>query len=90
MANLRVKATVTGPDEIEIPLVRADVQRFSNIFRTLFEICLAVFSSLIGVISSIETPTTIHFVFLVVMTLLGGIFLFFSIKPPSFLPNGQS
>lgn len=36
MANLRVKATVTGPDEIEIPLVRADVHKFSNMFSNNF------------------------------------------------------
>jgi RsiW-degrading membrane proteinase PrsW (M82 family) len=83
MANLKIKATFSGPEEIDIPLVRADIHFFSNIFRTLFEVCLAVFSSLIGVISSTDNIDTLHWVFLSVMGVLSVTFLLMSY----YLPN---
>lgn len=64
MPVLNVKANVTAPTEVNIPLVRADQLHTSNVFRIVFEVCLAVFASLVGVILSIDKPTNLHWVFL--------------------------
>ena len=80
MPNLNVKANVTAPAEINIPLVRADQLHTSNIFRVVFEVCLAVFASLIGVLLSIDNPTILHWSFLGFTGILGGVFLALSIK----------
>ena len=49
MATINVKATVSAPSEINIPLVRADYHAMSNIFRLFFEFFLAVFSGTLGI-----------------------------------------
>ena len=66
MAELNVKTTVTGPDEIIVPLVRADYLAISNVFRIFFEIFLAVSTSLIGAILNVQNPTMLYWVFLAV------------------------
>ena len=43
MATINVKATVSAPSEINIPLVRADYHATSNVFRVFFEVSLACF-----------------------------------------------
>jgi len=53
MANLNVSTTVTGPDNIEIALVRADYLETSNTFRICFEICLAIGGTVLGCIISL-------------------------------------
>lgn len=63
MAILDVNTTITGPDEIEIALVRADELHTSNVFRVFFEVCLAVAASLLGVILSIPEITRLHWAF---------------------------
>ena len=80
MAQLDVKATITAPDEIQIPLVRADQIHTSNVFRVAFEVCLAVTASLIGVMLSIETITPVHKAFFGFSGLLSVVFLVLSIK----------
>lgn len=64
MARINVKATVTAPSEINIPLVRADHAQTANIFRVFFEIFLSMFAVLLGHILSLSSPARIHWVFL--------------------------
>lgn len=80
MARLDVKATITAPDEIQIPLVRADQLHTSNVFRVAFEVCLAVTSSLLGVIISLTTITALHWAFLGFSGTLSVVFLVLSTK----------
>lgn len=80
MARLDVKAKITAPDEIQIPLVRADQLHTSNVFRVVFEVCLAVTASLLGVILSSTTITTLHWAFFGFSAILSVGFLFLSIK----------
>lgn len=80
MPNLNVKANVTAPAEINIPLVRADQLHTSNVFRIVFEVCLAFFASLIGVMLSINEPTGLHWIFVVFTGALGGVSLWLSIR----------
>ena len=67
MADLDIKTRVTGPDEINVELVRSDYIATSNIFRVFFEIFLALSSALVGVVMSVTVRTTIHWVFLSVV-----------------------
>lgn len=76
MANLKIPTQITGPDKIEVPLVRADHLETSNVFRTLFEIFLSVFSTTIGITFSIEKPAPIHYCFLTVMGIATLAFVF--------------
>jgi hypothetical protein len=66
VARINVKATVTAPQEINIPLVRADHSATSNIFRVFFEVFLSLFSTLLGYILGLANPSRIHWVFLAV------------------------
>jgi len=66
MARLDVKATVTAPSEINIPLVRGDHHEVSGIFRTCFEVALSIFSTLIGYTLSIPSLERIHWFGLVI------------------------
>jgi len=75
MAKLNVKTIVTGPDEIEVPLVRADFFTTSNVFRVCFEVFLAIAGALVGVVLTVEKTTTLHWVFLLVVCLAGLAFL---------------
>lgn len=80
MARLDVKATITAPNEIQIPLVRADQLQTSNVFRVAFEVCLAVTASLLGVMLSVATITTLHWAFFSFAGLLSIVFLVLSIR----------
>lgn len=78
MANLKVNAIFTAPENIEIPLVRADVMRISAIFRVCFEVALSITSTLLGYVLSLMDPTRIHWVFLTVSLIATGAFLYLS------------
>ena len=80
MAKLDVKTTITAPEEIQIPLVRADQLHTSNVYRIVFEVCLAVSAALLGVILSIKTITALHWAFFGFSGSLAIVFLFLSIK----------
>lgn len=80
MARLDVKATITAPDEIQIPLVRADQLHTSNVFRVAFEVCLAVTASLLGVVLSITAVTTLHWAFFSFSGILSIVFLILSAR----------
>ena len=66
MAKIDIETKITAPKIIEIPLVRADYASTSNIFRICFEVCLAIFSVLLGVVISKEGNDieSIYWVFL--------------------------
>jgi predicted MFS family arabinose efflux permease len=80
MARLDVKATVSAPEEINIPLVRADYADEANTYRVCFEVALTLGSALLGVNLSIEHPDTLHWVAFVVLALAAGAFLFLARK----------
>jgi hypothetical protein len=64
MARINVKATVTAPQEINIPLVRGDYSTTANIFRVFFEVFLSLFSTILGFILGLQNPTRVHWIFL--------------------------
>jgi hypothetical protein len=66
MARINVRAIITAPEEINIPLIRADHSATSNIFRLFFEVFLSLFSTLLGYILGLQTPTRVHWTFLTV------------------------
>ena len=74
MGKITVPTTVTAPDEITIPLVRGDYMGVSNVFRLLFEFALTGTGMLGGVVLSIPSPTTLHFVFLCTTALASVVF----------------
>jgi len=75
VAEIKVPTTVTGPDQITVALVRGDYMDVSNVFRVLFEVFLSISATLLGVVLSIPSPTTLHFVFLTVIAVAGVTFL---------------
>ena len=75
MAKIDVKATVSAPSEINIPLVRADYHATSNIFRVFFEVFLAISSATLGAIQTMSEPLTIYWVGLGIFAVSGVIFL---------------
>lgn len=79
MAELEINTKVTGPDEIDVRLVRYDFLYTSNIFRTFFEIFLAFTAALIGVILSVTQITPLHWIFLLVVGVSMFSFLILSI-----------
>ena len=64
MATLNIKTNVSGPSEINIPLVRADYAHHSHVFRTCFEVSLSIFSTLLGYVLGLTETQRIHWVFL--------------------------
>ncbi|EKO5123792.1 MULTISPECIES: hypothetical protein [Vibrio] len=76
MARLNTKLTLEAPDEINVPLVRADVLDTSNTFRIFFEVFLSLTSGLVGVILSSTNVSTIHYVFLAVCVISCGVFMY--------------
>ena len=80
MARINVKATVTAPEEINIPLVRADHASTSNIFRIFFEIFLSIFSCMLGFVLSLPKTEKIHWVSLTIFGIASFAFLFISIN----------
>lgn len=79
MADLDIKTRVTGPDVIDVELVRSDYIDTSNIFRVFFEIFLSLTSALSGVILSVVKRTTIHWVFFAVVGISMFSFLILSV-----------
>jgi len=75
MAKIDVKAIVTAPAEVTIPLVRADHHETSNVFRVCFEVFLSLFSGLLGYVLSLENPEVIHYVSLSICGLASLVFL---------------
>lgn len=75
MATIDVKANVTAPSQITIPLVRADYHAVSNIFRVFFEVFLACSSTTLGAILAMPSPKTIHWIMLSVFGLSAVAFL---------------
>lgn len=80
MARIDVKTTVTAPDEINVPLIRADHAATANIFRIFFEFFLSLSSVLLGHILSLglKNLLMIHWAFLVVCFLAVVVFLILS------------
>ena len=75
MAVFNVKATVSAPEEINIPLVRADLHAVGNLFRVFFELFLSFFSATLGAVMTMgDAATTFH---LVVLWTCGGCVLAF-------------
>lgn len=62
MAKIDVKATITAPSEITIPLIRADHAAHANVFRVCFEIFLSITSTLFGYVLSLAIPQPIHWI----------------------------
>ena len=75
MATINVKATVSAPSEINIPLIRADDLRTSNVYRVFFEVFLAGFSTTFGVVLTMTQPTIVHWVLLGVFAIPAVAFL---------------
>jgi hypothetical protein len=74
-----VKATVTAPDNIEIPLVRGDHHEMRNIFRIFFEIFLAVTAMWGGVVFSNGNPSQLRYISLGFLLIITITFLLISI-----------
>ena len=83
MANLKVNARITAPENIDIPLVRADVMRVSATFRTFFEVFLSLTSALIGHMLSLQETIPLHWVSLTVVALATLVFLILSLRKQS-------
>jgi hypothetical protein len=47
MGQIKIPTIITGPDQIEVEMVRADHNETRNIFRVFFEVFLA-FASMLG------------------------------------------
>lgn len=75
MATIDVKANVTAPSEITIPLVRADYHAVSNVFRVFFEVFLACSSTTLGAILAMPSPKPIHWMMLWAFGLSAAAFL---------------
>lgn len=80
MARINTKLNLQAPEEINVPLVRADHLETSDNFRLFFEIFLAISSSLVGVVLSSEAVTKLHWSFLVVTAVSSLAFLYMSYK----------
>ena len=75
MAKIDIKATVSAPSEINIPLVRADYHAMSNVFRVFFEVFLVFSSTTFGAILTMTEPQIIYWVVLGVFAISGATFL---------------
>jgi hypothetical protein len=80
MAKFNVPTKVTGPDEIEVKLVREDFYEMSNIFRTCFECGLSLTSAIVGAILSINTVSPKYYLALAISGIATIIFLFLTGK----------
>lgn len=80
MARINTKLSLQAPEEINVPLVRADKLETSDTFRLFFEIFLAITSSLVGVVFSLDKVTSIHWAFLSVSGVSAVTFLLISLK----------
>ena len=77
-----VKATVSAPSEINIPLVRADHYATANIFRFFFEFFLACFSGTVGTVLTMTKTSPVYWVMLgifgVSLLAFGGCAVYYS------------
>ena len=80
MARINTKLSLNAPEEINVQLVRADKLETSDTFRLFFEIFLAISSSLLGVILSLEKISILHWLFLSVSVISAIAFLLISMK----------
>ena len=79
MTRLNVKANVTAPQEINIPLVRGDHHETSGVFRVCFEVFLSLFSTLCGYVITLAAPGPIHYIGLAILGASACVFLWLSI-----------
>lgn len=75
MAKFNVPTRVTGPDEIEVKLVREDYYEMSNIFRTCFEFGLSLTSAIGGAILSMASVSYKYYLALAISGIATVIFL---------------
>ena len=61
--------------KFNIPLIRADDLRTSNVYRVFFEVFLAGFSTTFGVVLTMTQPTIAHWVLLGVFAISAAAFL---------------
>lgn len=80
MARINTKLSIQAPEEINVPLVRADHLETSNVFRLCFEIFLAITASLVGVVLSTDNVEKLLWAFLTVTTIASIGFLVLSYK----------
>ena len=71
MTKIDVKANISAPSEINIPLVRGDHQEMSNIFRIFFEVSLACFSGTLGAVLTMPQTPTFYWVVLSIFGCFG-------------------
>ena len=64
MATLNVRATVSAPSEVNVPLVRGDYASTAGVFGFFFDVFLGLSGVLLGHILSLQAPLRIHWVFL--------------------------
>lgn len=64
MANVSdVEANISGPDQINVELVRKDHLETSNVFRVFFEFSISTFSGFLGAAVSMKDPGWSHIIF---------------------------
>jgi hypothetical protein len=80
MPNLKVNAKISAPQNIEIPLVRADLLHVSSTFRVCFEVALSLTSTLLGYVLALSVVLPIHWVFLATTALAASAFLILSVR----------
>ena len=80
MAKIDIKAIISAPLEINIPLVRADHAATANIFRIFFEIFLSLFSAQLGYVLSLANPERFHWIALSICGVATASFLAISVR----------
>lgn len=80
MARVDIKTNLIAPNEINIPLVRADHAQTANVFRTCFEVALSLFSTILGYTLGMSAPLNIHWIFVAVCGLATLAFLLLSYR----------
>ena len=75
MNIIKVNTKVSAPQEVEVHLVRGDLYETSNIFRTCFEVSLAITATLFGVVLTLSDPVMVYILFLILMFLASIAFL---------------
>lgn len=75
MAKINTKLSLNVPQEITVPLVRADHLATANVYRAFFEIFLALASAMTGTVSSVEKTTPLQWLVLVSCAVFAGVFL---------------
>lgn len=75
MGRINVKTTVTAPDSITIPLVRADMHGTGQVFRIFFEIFLTISAIICGHIIGKQNIELIYYIILAISGLFCLLFL---------------